>query len=104
MRLGFEPARTAYPVLVAVQVELQQQSRIVGRLAGPAVFLRMPEAQRLQVQRVDEGIDRAHRIVCGHIVVQAGRQKHHLASGLHLPVASLGHRGKPRGCLECRQT
>ena len=104
MRLGFEPARAAYPVLVSIQVEPRQQSRIVGRLTGPAVCLRVLETRRLQVQRADKDIDRAHRMMFGHVVVQAGRQKHHPASGLNLPVASLGHRGKPRGSLECRQT
>ena len=83
--------------------KLQQQSRIMGRLAGPAVFFRVPETQRLQIQRADERTDRAHRIAFGHIVVHAGRNKRQLASGRHLPATSLRHRGNPCGCPGCRR-
>ena len=73
MRLGFQPARTSYPVLITVQVQFQQQSRIVRRMASAAILFRMPESQRLQIQRADERIDRPHRIMFGHVVVHAGR-------------------------------
>ena len=102
-RLRFQPARTAHPVLTAMQAKLRQQSRIMGRLAGPAVFFRVPETQRLQIQCADERTDRAHRIAFGHIVVHAGRNKRQLASGLHLPATSLRHRGNPCGCPGCRR-
>ena len=56
-RLAFEPARTAHPVLSAVQIQLQQQRRIERWLTGATVRLGMLESELLQVQRVDERIN-----------------------------------------------
>ena len=58
-RLGFEPARTSYPVLIAVQIQLQQQRRIERWLTGAAARFGMLESQRLKIGNyIVDGISR----------------------------------------------
>src|SRR5664279_1275810 len=70
--LGFalEPAAGLDAVEVAVDVDLEQDRRVVGRPArrrGCRAF----EAQSLQVELVDERIDDAHRVVFTDVVVKS---------------------------------
>ena len=49
-------------------------------IAGPPGRLGLDiEAERSQIQHVDEGVDRAHRILFIDVVVDAVRQKRRLA-------------------------
>ena len=71
-----QPARRPDLVDVAVQVQLQQVGRIVGRLPHfVRAALRMAEAEFHQIECGHEAIDRPHRIVPPDIVLNPGRKE-----------------------------
>ena len=78
--LGFKPPGASDALLAAVQVQLQQHPRIVGRLPGAAVRAGVLKSQPVQIQGAGPKIDRAHRVVRADVVVQAVRQQDALAA------------------------
>jgi hypothetical protein len=74
LRLALQlPARREL-VDVAVNVDLQQQSRMVARPAGHFGH-DAREAQRLQVQLVDEHLDHPDRVLLGDVIFQIFREQ-----------------------------
>jgi hypothetical protein len=73
-RLAFQPARRAHLVEIAVQVKLQQIGRIIRRLAGAAFRPDVAEVQFVQIERIDIGVDRPHRIVPTDVILYARRK------------------------------
>ncbi len=74
LRLALQSAAGRDAVQIAVEVELQQHRRIVGRTSRRS-RLRPGEAQGAQVEFVDESLDDAYRVVLGHVVVQRSGKK-----------------------------
>jgi hypothetical protein len=69
MRSGWRRAGTARIF------QLQQIGRGVGRLPRTAVVVGMQEPKLQHVEPTYEGLDRPHRIVALHIVLDTGRQE-----------------------------
>ena len=69
LALPFQPTARLYPVEVAVDVNLQQRRRMIGR---PSCRLRLNavKAELGQVKLIDQHIDRPDRIVLAQIVIQ----------------------------------
>ena len=97
LRLALQPAARRDLVDVAVDVDLQQQTRVI---AGPARRLRHNplEPQRPQVQLVDEHVDHPDRVLLRHIVVQIVRKQNALPAILTLDEAT--HRTPRSKCFE----
>ncbi len=77
-RLAFQSAARLNPVEVAVDVELQQNRRMIGRSPRPP--WRNPlEAQLQQLKLVDEDIDHPNRIVVVDPVLKSIREQRRLA-------------------------
>jgi hypothetical protein len=75
---ALEPTRRLHLVEIAIDVELQHRRWMI-----PGASCRFGlgiEAERRQVQHVDEGIDRTHRIVRVDIVVDAFRKERGLTA------------------------
>jgi len=73
-----QPARRLHLIEVAVEVDLEHQRRVI---AAPPCALRLDiEAERVQIQHVDERLDRAGRVVLVDVVVDARRQKRGLVA------------------------
>ena len=66
----FQPPARLHPIKVAVDVNLQQRRRMVGR---PSCRLRLnaAKAKSRQIKLIDKNIDRPGRIVFGQIVFQS---------------------------------
>ena len=69
LRLALQPTAGRDAVQVAVDVELEQHRRVVRRPPGRR-RIGAGKTQLLQIQLVDKGVDRAHRIIFGDVVVQ----------------------------------
>ena len=54
---------------IAVEIEFEQRGRIVGRAAGGGAA-GFGEAEGVQIKRSDEGIEEAHGIIGGHVILQ----------------------------------
>ena len=69
-RLPLQPPARLHAVQVAVDVELEQQRRMIGR---PPRRRRdhAGEAERTQVELIDEDVDHSDRVLFGHVVVEA---------------------------------
>ncbi len=95
-RFALQPAAGLHLVQVAIDVELQQHCRMIGR-ASRRRRCHTVEAERTQVQIIDEDIDHTHRVLLGHIVVETfGKQRRlpavatlNEAAQFHLPTARL---------------
>ena len=93
LRFALEPTARGDAVQVTVDVELEQHRRVIRGAAGLG-RLGTGEAECRQIELFDEGIDRAHRIVLGDVVIQARRQQGRLAAvfpfdeALHPALAS----------------
>ena len=77
--LALEPTARLDAVEVAVDVDLQQHRRVVGRSAcrgGLGTF----KPQLMQVKLFDEGVDHPNRVVFGDLVVEALGEQGDLAS------------------------
>ena len=75
LRLTLQTAAGLHLVQVAVDVELQQHGRVIGRSARRR-RRHAVEPQPLQIQFVNEDIDHADRIILSHIVVETfGKQR-----------------------------
>jgi hypothetical protein len=72
LRFALQPAAGRNAVQIAVDVELQQHRRVI-RGAARLGWFSASEAERLQIELFDEGIDRAHRVVLSDVVIQARR-------------------------------
>ena len=81
--LGFalQPAAGLDAIKVAVDVELEQNRRVV-RGAARRSRVDATEAQRLKIEFIDEDIDNAYRVVLANVVVQTLGQQCKLASVL----------------------
>lgn len=81
--LGFTLQATAGldPVQLTVDVELEQDCRVVGRTTCTGRISAF-ETEWQEVQLVNERIDDAHRVVLADIVVEAFRQQAHLLARL----------------------
>jgi len=75
---GQEPATQREPKLQVLRPGQRGEMWGIRRLARSDGSLRMLKAQRSQIQAVDEGINRAHRIIRGHVIINARRQQHGL--------------------------
>ena len=75
--LGFALQATARlnPVEIAVDVDLEQHRRVVGRPPGASGCIAV-EAKPIQIQLVDEDVDDPYRVVFCDVVVQTlGKQR-----------------------------
>ena len=63
----------------SVDVESEQIARMIGRSAG-ACWDGVIEAQALEVEGVNEGIDEADRVILGDVVIQGLRDQGQLVS------------------------
>ena len=81
--LALEPPARLHAVQVAVDVELQESR---GMISGPARGRRLDaiKTQIRQVQRIDERVDHADRILLVNPIVEALRQERRLP-----PICSL---------------
>lgn len=86
LRFALERPAGAYPVEVAVDVELEQIARIVRGAPG-ATGLGMGKAQRLQCKSVNERIDHPYRVIRGYIVINGFGKKRDLIARLTLNVS-----------------
>src|SRR6185312_7912811 len=77
---------------VAVDVELEHHA---GTVAGPprVEWLNASKAELVQIEPVDEHINRTHRIVLGHVVVEQCREQRAL-SAIN-PLHESCHRSSP---------
>jgi hypothetical protein len=76
-------------VEIAVQVKLQQIGRIIRRLASATFRPDVAEVQFVQIERIDIGIDRPHRIVPTDVILYARRKQAHLLAVVADLVAAL---------------
>ena len=77
LRLPLQAAAGLDAVEIAVEVDLRQRRRMVGRPPGRR-RLHALKADRRQVQLIDERLDDPNWIVLGHIIVQRSRQQERL--------------------------
>jgi len=84
--LALQPPARRHAVQVAVDVEIQERHRMVGR--PPRRRRRDHKAQASQVELVDEDVDHPRRIVFADIVLQAARQQRRLTAILTLDEAA----------------
>jgi hypothetical protein len=90
--LALEATARRHPVQVAIEIDLEQDSRMVsGSACGGR--LGAGKAQGQQIKFIDESIDHPHRIILRDVVVQAFRQEDRLSAVLAFDEA--GHRGLP---------
>jgi hypothetical protein len=69
MAFGLQQPRGANPMQIAVEIQFEQRRRIVGRTArGRALGL--GKTQRVQIQRPDEGVQEAHGVFGGDVILQ----------------------------------
>ena len=95
LRFALEPPARLDAVQIAVDIQLEQHRRVVaGASGGGRRGAFKPELP--QVELLDERFDDTHRVVLGHIIVQARRQQGRLAAVLafdeSLHVARLAQR------------
>ena len=64
-------------VEIAVNVELEQIARRIARASRRLCF-DPRKSNRLQIERIDKGVDEAHRIVGGDVIVDGLWQQHQL--------------------------
>jgi hypothetical protein len=93
-RLAFQPTRRAHLVEIAVQIQLEQIGRSVGRLAGSAVRADGAKAERAHIECVNIRVDRTHRIVRGDVIRDARRQQARLLAALAGLVSATYHDAK----------
>src|SRR5205823_419683 len=75
LALPFQPTARLHSVEVAVDVNLQQRRRMIGR-PSCRLWLNSAEAQPRQIKLIDQDIDRPDRIVLAQIVIQPlGKQR-----------------------------
>ncbi len=93
LRFALQPPARLDAVQVAVDIQLEQHRRVVaGASGGGRGGAFKPELS--QVELLDERFDDAHRVVLGHVIVQARRQQGGLAAvlafdeSLHVAPAS----------------
>jgi len=82
----FEPARGAHAVEIAVDIDFQQQTGVIGRRAA-MVGADVGKPELLQIDGVDEGLHDAHEIVGGDQFVERGGEKAELLAVLSGAVA-----------------
>jgi len=77
----FQLARGAQAMEIAVEIKPQERARIVG--GPPGVSGDGPgKAQRVQIQRGDEGINETHRVLRCHVILnRLGQEQRLLAVG-----------------------
>src|SRR5215471_16645526 len=81
LRFTLEAPARLDAVQVAVDIDLEQRSRMVGR--PPRVrWIGALKSERYKVEFINEGIDGTHRIVFGDPVIQSLREEHRLLSTL----------------------
>jgi hypothetical protein len=76
-RLSFEPAARLNLIEIAIQVELQQQCGMIAR-APCRSRNDSGEAERSQVEFIDERVHNSHRIVVTDVIVKTARKQHDL--------------------------
>ncbi len=68
-RFTLQPPARLHPIEVAVNVQLQQNRRVIGGPAGRR-WLDPLKPERGQIERVDESVDNANRIALGNEVIE----------------------------------
>ena len=79
MGLAFEQAAGTNVIEIPIHVHLEQIGRMVGR-ATTRCGNRAGKAERLEIEKVDEGIDKANRIIVCDILIERGREEQHLVT------------------------
>jgi len=79
VRLLLQAAAGAQAIEVAVQVELQEITRMIRRASCGSGSDTL-EAEGLKIEVIDEGIEKADRILCRDIVVEALWKEDHLVT------------------------
>jgi hypothetical protein len=80
--LAFQTPAGMEPIEVAVKIQFQQCARREGRLPRLTAGTGVLEAESLQVQRLDVGVNGPDRVAFGHVFVKARRQEHQLVAAL----------------------
>ena len=81
LRFALEPAARGDAVQIAVDIQLEQHRRVIAGASGGRRGGTL-KPQLPQIELLDERFDDTHRVVLGHIIVQARRQQSGLASVL----------------------
>ena len=79
LALALQAAARRDAVEIAVNIEFEHHRRMV---TGPAGLQRgdVGEAQRLEIEPINEGVDRADRVVLAHVVVERRWKQRALAA------------------------
>src|SRR5262249_21172710 len=62
------------PIKIAVDVELEHNAGVIAGSTG-LQWLDTDEPELVEIETVDEHIDRSHRVFLGHIVIERCREK-----------------------------
>src|SRR5207253_10319027 len=81
-RFTLKTPRGSYLIEIAIQIQLQQIGWIIWRLPRPTVASGVPEPKRGEIESAHVSLDRTHRIVRGHVILDPRRKKTSLLSGL----------------------
>src|SRR5258705_14005787 len=60
---------------IAIQIQLQQIGRIIRWLPRPTVAFGVPEPKRGKIESAHVSLNRTHRIVRGHVILDPRRKK-----------------------------
>src|SRR5215813_15135177 len=71
------PARRN-PIKIAVDVELEHNAGVIAGSAG-VEWLDTDEPELVEIETVDEHVDRSHRIILAYIVIQRCREQRALS-------------------------
>jgi hypothetical protein len=91
--LALKPAARLNPIEIAVDVELQQHRRMVGRTSG-CFRINTTQAKLRQINLVDKDIDRANWVILANPIFQAFREQRALLA-IH-PLNEAPHLILPR--------
>ena len=74
LALALEAAARLHAIEIAIDIQLERHARVIAR---PSEVERLNglEAQLIQVERIDERIDDANRIVAADPIIEASRQQ-----------------------------
>jgi hypothetical protein len=77
LALALQPSARRHPIEVAVDVKLEHRPRIIAR---PPDIERLDahETELVEIETVDEHVNRSHRIVLGHVVIKLCRKQRRL--------------------------
>src|SRR4029077_848349 len=100
--LTLESARGADPMQVAVNVQLEQVPRMIGRLPASATGAGLPKPSLRHIDRVPVGINRPHRIIAVDIVLDPSREETRLLpADAGLEAVAIRHQRIVQAATKC---